>query len=78
MAIKSVEGRVQYTKNTLRGGKTVYTKFFGVDHRADPADVMSEVNDILKQLNINIEFVHVNDGSDAYWFGAVAKTPDQG
>lgn len=70
MSIKQVAGRFLYTKDELRGGRTNYKHYFGADHRSDPAEVVSEVNRVLTEMNVNVEFVYVNCGDDSYWFGA--------
>lgn len=41
----------------------------GVDWKETPIDVMSQVNDALEKMGVEVRFIHIDCGDDAYWFG---------
>ena len=50
-----------------------YENIVGVDWKESPDEVVSQVNEILKENKIPLQFIYVVDGSDSYWFGTAVK-----
>lgn len=68
--MKTVKGRLT-VKGALQTGKTTQAQWFASDWKDTPHDAMVQVNAVLKAMNIDVEFIEVDTGSDSYVFAAV-------
>jgi hypothetical protein len=40
-----------------------------IDHKDSPLELMSQVNEALERMGVELRFVHVDRGDDSYTFG---------